>query len=118
MKPMFGVAVVSLLTVSSSYAQDVDVDLERDEEISLRDEDDGDGAFAVVQRRERGDRPRDHAEMAHQAVRATEGDPAGADAWWSGMGAVAVIALVGLAACLIPARRVARMSPMAALRQD
>ena len=37
---------------------------------------------------------------------------------WSGVGAVAVIALVGLAACLIPARRVARMSPMAALRQD
>jgi ABC-type antimicrobial peptide transport system permease subunit len=45
-------------------------------------------------------------------------DPAGADAVWSGLGAVAVIALVGLAACLIPARRVARMSPMAALRQD
>jgi putative ABC transport system permease protein len=32
--------------------------------------------------------------------------------------AVAVIALVGLAACVIPARRVLRMSPMAALRQD
>jgi putative ABC transport system permease protein len=45
-------------------------------------------------------------------------DPAGADAVWSGLGAVAVIALVGLAACLIPARRVSRMSPMAALRQD
>jgi putative ABC transport system permease protein len=40
------------------------------------------------------------------------------DVLWSGVGAVAVIALVGLAACLIPARRVLRMSPMAALRQD
>jgi putative ABC transport system permease protein len=45
-------------------------------------------------------------------------DSARADVLWSGLGAVAVIALVGLAACLIPARRVARMSPMAALRQD
>jgi len=36
----------------------------------------------------------------------------------AGLGAVAVIALVGLAACVIPARRVLRMSPMAALRQD
>jgi putative ABC transport system permease protein len=41
-----------------------------------------------------------------------------ADTIWSGFGAVAVIAVVGLAACLIPARRVSRMSPMAALRQD
>ena len=40
------------------------------------------------------------------------------DVLWSGLGAVAVIALVGLAACLIPARRVSRMSPVAALRQD
>ena len=45
-------------------------------------------------------------------------DPASADAVWSGLGAVAVVALVGLAACLIPARRVSRMSPMTALRQD
>ena len=45
-------------------------------------------------------------------------ESAGADAMWSGVGAVAVIALVGLAACLIPAHRVSRMSPMAALRQD
>jgi ABC-type antimicrobial peptide transport system permease subunit len=45
-------------------------------------------------------------------------ESAGVDALWTGLGAVAVIALVGLAACLIPARRVARMSPMAALRQD
>ena len=45
-------------------------------------------------------------------------ESAGADVLWSGLGAVAVIALVGLAACLIPARRVSRMSPMAALRQD
>jgi putative ABC transport system permease protein len=37
---------------------------------------------------------------------------------WPGLGAVVVIAGVGLAACLIPARRVSRMSPMAALRQD
>jgi putative ABC transport system permease protein len=37
---------------------------------------------------------------------------------WSGLGAVVVIACVGLAACLIPARRVSRMSPMTALRQD
>jgi predicted permease len=43
---------------------------------------------------------------------------AAADALWSGLGAVVVIGLVGLAACLIPARRVSRMSPMAALRQD
>lgn len=42
----------------------------------------------------------------------------GAEALWSGLGAVAVIALVGVAACLIPARRVSRMSPIAALRQD
>jgi putative ABC transport system permease protein len=41
-----------------------------------------------------------------------------ADVLWSGLGAVAVIALVGLAACLIPARRVSQMSPTAALRQD
>jgi predicted permease len=40
------------------------------------------------------------------------------DVLWSGLGAVAVIAFVGLAACLIPARRVSRMSPVAALRQD
>jgi ABC-type antimicrobial peptide transport system permease subunit len=45
-------------------------------------------------------------------------ESAGADVLWSGLGAVAVIALVGLAACLIPARRVSRMSPIAALRQD
>jgi putative ABC transport system permease protein len=45
-------------------------------------------------------------------------ESAGAGALWPGVGAVAVIALVGLAACLIPARRVSRMSPMAALRQD
>ena len=45
-------------------------------------------------------------------------NPGNTDALWSGLGAVAIIALVGLAACLIPARRVARMSPMAALRQD
>jgi putative ABC transport system permease protein len=45
-------------------------------------------------------------------------ESADADALWSGLGAVAVIALVGLAACLIPARRVSQMSPMAALRQD
>jgi putative ABC transport system permease protein len=43
---------------------------------------------------------------------------AGADVLWSALGAVAAIALVGLAACVIPARRVLRMSPMAALRQD
>ena len=42
----------------------------------------------------------------------------GVDVVWSGLGAVAVIALVGLAACLIPASRVLRMSPMAALRQE
>jgi ABC-type antimicrobial peptide transport system permease subunit len=45
-------------------------------------------------------------------------DAAGADVLWSGLGAVVVVALVGLAACLIPARRVSGMSPMAALRQD
>jgi putative ABC transport system permease protein len=45
-------------------------------------------------------------------------DSAGADVLWSGLGAVGVIAMVGLAACLIPARRVSRLSPMAALRQD
>ena len=45
-------------------------------------------------------------------------ESADGDVLWSGLGAVAVIALVGLAACLIPARRVSRMSPMAALRQD
>ena len=45
-------------------------------------------------------------------------ESADGDVLWSGVGAVAVIALVGLAACLIPARRVSRMSPMAALRQD
>jgi putative ABC transport system permease protein len=43
---------------------------------------------------------------------------AGADALWSALGAVGVITLVGLAACLIPASRVLRMSPVAALRQD
>ena len=43
---------------------------------------------------------------------------ADADALWSGLGPVAVIALVGLAACVIPASRVLRMSPMSALRQD
>ena len=43
---------------------------------------------------------------------------AGSDALWPGLVAVAVITLVGLAACLIPARRVSRMNPMAALRQD
>jgi putative ABC transport system permease protein len=43
---------------------------------------------------------------------------ASADVLWSGLGAVAVVALVGLAACLIPASRVLRMSPMEALRQD
>jgi ABC-type antimicrobial peptide transport system permease subunit len=32
--------------------------------------------------------------------------------------AVAVIAVVGLAACLIPARRASRISPIKALRQD
>ena len=41
-----------------------------------------------------------------------------ADATVSGVAAVAVIASVGLAACLIPARRASRTSPMAALRQD
>jgi len=45
-------------------------------------------------------------------------ESADGDVLWSGLGAVAVIALVGLAACVIPARRVLRMSPMAALRQD
>ena len=45
-------------------------------------------------------------------------ESAGGDVLWSGLAAVAVITLVGLAACLIPARRVSRMSPMAALRQD
>jgi ABC-type lipoprotein release transport system permease subunit len=45
-------------------------------------------------------------------------DSADAGAVWSGLGAVAVIGLVGMAACLIPARRVSRMSPMAALRRD
>lgn len=35
-----------------------------------------------------------------------------------GVVAVAVLAVVGLAACLIPARRASRTSPMAALRQD
>ena len=45
-------------------------------------------------------------------------ESADADVLWSGLGAVAVIALVGLAACLIPARRVSRMNPIAALRQD
>jgi predicted permease len=45
-------------------------------------------------------------------------DSARADVSWSGLAAVGVIAMVGLAACLIPARRVSRMSPMAALRQD
>jgi putative ABC transport system permease protein len=40
------------------------------------------------------------------------------DATLSLVGAVAVIAVVGLAACLIPARRASRISPMTALRQD
>jgi putative ABC transport system permease protein len=44
--------------------------------------------------------------------------PGGGEPWWTGLGAVAVIAVVGLAACLIPARRVARMDPSAALRPD
>jgi putative ABC transport system permease protein len=51
--------------------------------------------------------------VSHVVVKSGDGD-----VLWSGLGAVAVIALVGLAACLIPARRVLRMSPMAALRQD
>ncbi len=45
-------------------------------------------------------------------------ESADADVLWSGLGAVAVIALVGVAACMIPARRVSRMNPLAALRQD
>ena len=45
-------------------------------------------------------------------------ESADADVLWSSLGAIAVITLVGLAACLIPARRVSRMSPIAALRQD
>ena len=36
----------------------------------------------------------------------------------SGIAAVVVIVVVGVAACLIPARRAARTSPMQALRQD
>ena len=40
------------------------------------------------------------------------------DATLSVVAAVAVIAVVGLAACLIPAQRASRISPMAALRQD
>jgi ABC-type antimicrobial peptide transport system permease subunit len=42
----------------------------------------------------------------------------GADSMLSGAIVVAVIATVGLAACLLPARRASRTSPMAALRQD
>jgi putative ABC transport system permease protein len=51
--------------------------------------------------------------MSHVVMQAAD-----AGAWWTGLGGVAVIAVVGLTACLIPARRVLRMSPMAALRQD
>jgi putative ABC transport system permease protein len=51
--------------------------------------------------------------LSHVVIQSAE-----IDALWSGLIAVAVIALVGLAACLIPARRVSRISPMAALRQD
>jgi putative ABC transport system permease protein len=40
------------------------------------------------------------------------------DSTLSVVAAVAVIAVVGLAACLIPARRASRISPMTALRQD
>jgi putative ABC transport system permease protein len=40
------------------------------------------------------------------------------DSTLSVVAAVAVIAVVGLAACLIPARRASRISPMKALRQD
>jgi ABC-type antimicrobial peptide transport system permease subunit len=36
----------------------------------------------------------------------------------TGTAAVGVIVLIGLAACLIPARRASRTSPMQALRQD
>lgn len=42
----------------------------------------------------------------------------GGDATLAVIAAVAVIAIMGLAACLIPARRASRTSPMAALRQD
>jgi predicted permease len=41
-----------------------------------------------------------------------------ADAWLSSAIAVSVIATVGLVACLLPAQRASRTSPMAALRQD
>ena len=44
--------------------------------------------------------------------------PGATDSRMSGVVAVAVIAAVGVAACLIPARRASRTSPMTALRQD
>ena len=40
------------------------------------------------------------------------------DAWLSSVIAVSVISAVGLIACLLPAQRASRTSPMAALRQD
>jgi putative ABC transport system permease protein len=40
------------------------------------------------------------------------------DATLSVVAAVAVVAVIGLAACLIAARRASRISPMTALRQD
>jgi ABC-type antimicrobial peptide transport system permease subunit len=42
----------------------------------------------------------------------------GTDAALSSMIAVAVIAAVGLAACLLPAQRASRTNPMIVLRQD
>ena len=44
--------------------------------------------------------------------------PSGPDVRLSGIVAVAVITAVGLVACLLPALRASRTSPMAALRQD